>query len=122
MEHTASVFPSPFTTRGIPSPSKRSRKEGHQLSFFEVPGMVYPSQNSHGASQAWKKMRDARRASLTYLMDCGASPITLDCKIDRRIFDFTPMTFYVPRDDEKAAPNTQILSKNSSVGKLQVYS
>ncbi|KAL3923145.1 MAG: hypothetical protein SGILL_001825 [Bacillariaceae sp.] len=104
MEYSAFAFPDPSISVCIPPPAKRSRKE--ELSM-EAPDNMINWAQKRGDSQSWKRMRDARRASLTYLMDCGASPITLDFAIDKRIFDFTVVTSNVAAGSEKAPPRSR---------------
>ena len=94
----------------IPPPAKRLRKEEFPLAMFE-PQQAHHVQTSNYSSQALKIMRNTRRASLAYLMDCGASPVTLDFTIDKRIFDFSASASNDTTGVEKAPPkprNVQI--------------
>jgi Helicase associated domain len=64
---------------------------------LEIPG-GYANNSSH---QGWWHFGATRRSSLAHFMEPGASPVKLDIKIDRGIFDSNPLESPLVTDGEK---------------------
>ena len=104
MEQPVFTLSAPSTSFCLPPPAKRARKEEmFPIAIFETQEMANRAP-PRCSSQAWQRLRDTRRASLTYLMDCGASPVALDFTIDKRIFDFSEKTIFSPRNSQLPPP------------------